>query len=214
MSTNPLKPLLLSRRERSLLGLFFLLLCLILLEHFYLPILDEYRVCRDLYQKALTAAESGLDQEQAAEPLNSEIKQLREALSRSELWTDTAFSGAAFLQFFSDQAEESGVVIRLIELSDPAASDSGQAKPEIAFHLEIVGSYGQTMRFLRRWYAYDRLIISDSWSISQSETGAEKEPLLQFESEGKILLDQGGLADADTEAFFSELSKPNPFAQR
>ena len=213
MNTDARKPLHLSKRELFLLGLFLLILSITLLNHFYLPILQEYRSSKNFYQQTLTASQSGLDQAQK-EQLSLEIEQLQQALANSACSPGAFFSIAAFLQFMDDTAKASGVVIQLIELSDPKALDPAQTSREVNFRLETKGSYTETMQFLKCWYAYKCLILSDSWGIYESEAETEKDHLLHFESDGKILIDRGGLSDADAKNVFSGLSNRDPFAQR
>ena len=219
MKTNGRKFDNLSKRELSLIALFLIVLCVTLLNLVYLPILQDYRSSKLFYQQTLDRIGS-TDGGEQMEQLNQEITQLQQRLA-PPAGALAAFSSAEFLRLLDTAAEQSGVLIQLIELgeqtsadADQIAAEAGQIANELSFHLEASGSYPQTLQFLQRWYCFDRLILSDTWSIDQPEADPTKENLLRFETSGKILIDQGGLSDADAENLFSESPNRDPFVNR
>lgn len=219
MKTNGRKFDNLSKRELSLIALFLIILCVTLLDLVYLPILQDYRSSKLFYQQTRDRIESTNGGEQM-EQLNQEITQLQQRLA-PPAGALAAVSSAEFLRLLDAAAEESGVLIQLIELgeqtsaeADQIAAEAGQIDNEVSFRLEASGNYPQTLQFLQRWYCFDRLILSDTWSIDQPEADPTKENLLRFETSGKILIDQGGLSDADAEDLFSESPNRDPFVNR
>ena len=220
MKTNGRKFDNLSKRELSLIALFLIILCVTLLDLVYLPILQDYRSSKLFYQQTRDRIESTNGGEQM-EQLNQEITQLQQRLATPPAGALAAFSSAEFLRLLDAAAEQSGVLIQLIELgeqtstdADQIAAEAGQIDNEVSFRLEASGNYPQTLQFLQRWYCFDRLILSDTWSIDQPEADPTKENLLRFETSGKILIDQGGLSDADAEDLFSESPNRDPFVNR
>ena len=220
MKTNGRKFDNLSKRELSLIALFLIVLCVTLLNLVYLPILQDYRSSKLFYQQTLDRIGS-TDGGEQMEQLNQEITQLQQRLATPPAGALAAFSSAEFLRLLDAAAEQSGVLIQLIELgeqtstdADQIAAEAGQIDNEVSFRLEASGNYPQTLQFLQHWYCFDRLILSDTWSIDQPEADPTKENLLRFETSGKILIDQGGLSDADAEDLFSESPNRDPFVNR
>ncbi|HZW49328.1 MAG TPA: hypothetical protein VFF80_04245 [Bacillota bacterium] len=213
MKTNDRKIDNLSKRELSLIALFLIVLCVTLLDLVYLPILQDYRSSKLFYQQTLDRIGS-TDGGEQIEQLNQEITQLQQRLATPPASALAAFSSAEFLRLLDTAAEQSGVLIQLIELGEQNPAETVRATSEAAFRLEASGSYSQIFRFLQCWYCFDRLILSDTWSIDQPEADPTKENLLRFETSGKILIDQGGLSNAEAEELLSESPNRNPFAQR